>query len=375
MKRTAVIMAGGSGERFWPLSRIRKPKQLLPLTGNRTMIEEAIDRITPLIKPEDIFIITGELLLEPIREALPKLPPENIIAEPLKRNTAPCLALAAAFVKAKYAGKYEPDQISMAVLTADHIIKPESDFRDNIAAILDYVETNPKIAVIGVPPIRPETGYGYIELEETYNITANEVSIKDVVRFREKPEREQAEKFVVEGKYLWNSGMFFWRVDTFINEMEKHLPEIGLKINEMAKLYKGWTNKSLPGSFDQIKPVFESFPNISIDYGLMEKSGNIIVAKAIFEWDDIGSFDSLDRVRQADEDGNIVTGNVTMIDCRNSNVLNHSSINNIKFTALGMEGIVAVITDDAILVCPKDRVQEVKKLVEKIRNDGDGEWL
>jgi mannose-1-phosphate guanylyltransferase len=158
MKRTAVIMAGGSGERFWPLSRQRKPKQLLSLISEKTMLEEAIERITDIIPLEDIFIITSKLLLEPIRETLPDLPKENVIAEPAKRNTAPCLALAAAFIAAKYENIFKPSEISISVLTADHLISPTSNFQQTITSTLDYVERNEKIAIIGIKPQRPETG-------------------------------------------------------------------------------------------------------------------------------------------------------------------------------------------------------------------------
>lgn len=376
-KRCAIIMAGGSGERFWPISRKRKPKQLLKLsTPDMTMLEESIERVSGLIAPEDIFIITGELLLEPIRNSLPLLPPENVVAEPFKRNTAPCLALGAAFIAAKYgAAGISPEQISIAVLTADQEIQPVSAFRTTIEAALSHVEQNDCICTIGIPPARPETGYGYIEVSEAFDKSIDKPEIKPVVCFREKPNREQAVDFMKRGNFLWNSGMFFWRLDYFIKELSLHLPEVGLKIPEMQSKYTGKTDIPLPEPLSSIAGIFEKFPNESIDYGLMEKTGNVAVVKALFKWDDIGSWDSLERVKTSDEDGNIVEGAATIIDSKDTILINNSENGKMIVAALGLTDFVVVATDDAVLVCPKNRVQEVKKCVEEIRAKGGDKWL
>ena len=236
MKRTAMIMAGGSGERFWPLSRRKKPKQLLKLASeDKMMIEESIERISPLIDPADIFIITGEHLLDPIRRSLKILPPENVVAEPAKRNTAPCLGLGAAFIAERYSETHSKDDISIAVLTADQNISPKEGFVKTVEAAMNYVEENPVLATIGIPPSRPETGYGYIEVVEQFDQDSDVVQIKPVLKFREKPEMEKAKEFIKSGKFLWNSGMFFWRLDTFEDAMVSALPEVGNNITEKQK--------------------------------------------------------------------------------------------------------------------------------------------
>ncbi len=376
MKRTAVIMAGGSGERFWPLSRKRKPKQLLRLASeDKMMIEESIERISPLIPPEDVFIITGELLLDPMRKALEMLPPENIVAEPAKRNTAPCLGLAASFIAERYSEGYKPEDISIAVLTADQSIPDTEGFLKTVKAALDHVEKNPVLATIGIPPERPETGYGYIEVDESFDPDKEEVEIKPVVRFTEKPDVDTAEKFMKAGNYLWNSGMFFWRMDTFIDSMKKCLPEVGEQLGEMSRRYFKKTRLQLPEALETVRPIFEEFPNTSIDYGLMEKADNVVVCRAKFSWDDIGSWDSLPRIRPVDSSGNVKSGNTVTFDMNDSVIINESSDDEMIVSAFGMDDVVIVVTDDAVLVCPKDSVQEVKKSVETIKKDFGDKWL
>lgn len=374
MKRIAIIMAGGSGERFWPLSRKRKPKQLLSLESDNTMLEDSIERISRIIPPEDIYIITGSLIIESIRKTVPQIPPENIIGEPAKRNTAPCLALAAAFIKAKYANQFESSEISVAVLTADQSIKPIDEFAKTVTSALDYIENNDVIATIGIIPSRVETGYGYIEVAPIVN-KSNESNILSVKRFHEKPSSDTAQQYLESKRFLWNSGMFFWRLDIFESQMKKHLPVIGDKIEAMYRKSIGQTDKPLNSSFVYVSDIFCSFPDISIDYGLMEKADNVVVVTATFDWDDIGSWDSLDRIRPKDHLGNIVDGIAALHDVTNSIVVNQSSKNEILVAGIGLNNFVIVVTDDAVLVCPKDRVQEVKKSVEIIKQNNNDKWL
>lgn len=367
MKRIAIIMAGGSGERFWPLSRKSKPKQLLPLVSDKPMILESIERIASIIPPEDIYIITGALLLDAIRQVLPMLPPENVIAEPYKRNTAPCLALGAAFIAEKYSDQYKPEEISIAVLTADQSIYPNDAFTKTVEEAMSYVEKNPVLGTIGIIPNRPETGYGYIEVDDQFNIDSNEVEIKNVKQFREKPDLETAKEFVESGNYLWNSGMFFWRLDVFTEAMIKVLPEVGTKISEMRKCYQKWTDKVLPEPLHTVSPIFKAFRNVSIDYGLMERAEKVVVVKALFKWDDIGSWDSLERVKKTDENGNIIIGETALVNVNNSVIANYSTGKKIITAGVNLDGMVIVVTDDAVLVCPKDQVQDVKKAVAKVK--------
>lgn len=368
-------MAGGSGERFWPLSRKRRPKQLLPLASEKAMITESIERISPIIPAEDIYIITSASLLEPIRKILTSLPPENIIAEPHKRNTAPCLALAAAIITEKYSVDFNTNEISIAVLTADQVISPNEGFIKTVEAALDFVESHEVICTIGIPPSRPETGYGYIEVATPFDNDKNKPEIKHVLHFREKPTLEKAIEYITTNNFLWNSGMFFWRLDVFIKNLSECLPEVGTKIGELRKCYKNETGKVLEGPLVKAANIFEAFPDISIDYGLMEKAKEVFVAKACFSWDDIGSWDSLNRVRKEDETGNIISGKTAVFDLKNSTIINASSNNEIVFAGFGLENIVVVVTDNAILVCPKERVQEVKKCVEILKKENGEKWL
>lgn len=347
-----MIMAGGSGERFWPFSRRKKPKQLLKLTSpDKTMIEEAIERIAPLIPLKDIFIITSELLQPIIREALPEIPPENIIAEPAKRNTAPCIALAAAVIVEKYAAEgIAPNAISMSVLTADHLILDAIKFHQTVAIALNHAEQTGDLVTIGIKPTRAETGYGYIEVGSQFLD-----AILPVKSFREKPDAKSAEEFVLSQKFLWNSGMFFWRLDALIDNLCEFLPEVGGKIADL---------RSVLNSPSEFLEIFAAMPDISIDYGLMERARKVSVVPAAFEWDDVGSWDGLERSFLADSLGNITFGSTASVDSTNCILVGDDSI---AVTAIGVENLVIVATPDGVLVCQKDKAQDVKKIVQILR--------
>ncbi|MBX3044518.1 MAG: mannose-1-phosphate guanylyltransferase [Candidatus Kapabacteria bacterium] len=369
MKKTAVIMAGGFGERFWPLSRMKRPKQVLNLTSpEKNMMQEAIDRIRGLIAPEDIFVITSKLLLEPIRMSLPELPPQNIIAEPAKRNTAPCLALASAVIKARYS-EITADNILTAVLTADHKIEPKENFNEIINEVFGFVASNDVLATIGINPTRPETGYGYIEVGKDLS-----GRIRKVKSFREKPDLESAQKFVKSGNFFWNSGMFFWKLSTFDSEMILNCPEIGNYISELTKLYSNYNSEALNSFNSPAEELFSSLPSISIDYALMEKSANVVCIKSDFNWDDVGAWDSLERVREKDENSNILTGNNLLIDSNNCIIINDNSTIQ-KVTGIGIENLIIINTGDSIMICPKDRAQDVKLIVNELRNNNEIELL
>lgn len=362
-------MAGGSGERFWPLSRKHTPKQLIKLGDNdKTMLREAIERIAPLIPVEDIFIITGEHLLAPIRKELPELPPENVIAEPAKRNTAPCLALGAAFIKAKY-NDIRPSEIGIAVLTADHIIKPAEKFIETVSEALKHIENHNALTTVGIPPTRAETGYGYIELPGIAS-DWTDGSAKEVLSFREKPNADKAAEYCKAGNFLWNSGMFFWRLDVFTDALIKALPEVGGKIVDMADKYIGNTATAFEKSFAGVEDIFKAFPSISIDYGLMEKADNTACVKSRFEWDDCGSFDAMERITGKDSEGNISRGKNILLESKDNIIIN-STDKDMILTGYGLEGLVVTVTDDALMICPKDKVQNVKKIVEELKKNPD----
>jgi mannose-1-phosphate guanylyltransferase len=358
MNSYVVIMAGGSGERFWPLSRMKRPKQLLALTSERMMIEEAIDRITPIVPPERVLIITSRLLRQPIIDALPGLPPENVIAEPAKRNTAPCLALACSVIESREGG-----DALMAVLTADHFIGDVEAFRHDVQVALSYAEHNDALLTLGIPPTRPETGYGYIRM--TQKVAPSHVT--RVAEFREKPSIDVAMQYLRSGEYVWNSGMFFWRTHALADAMQSVLPEVGFHINHM-------TSAIMAADPTALESTFGAMPDISIDYGVMERASNVFVVPASFPWDDVGSWDSLDRMQPRDDSGNVVQGAVTTVNTNNSVIVNAHAGSHVV-TGVGLDDVVVVVTDDATMVCSKEHAQDVKLIVKSLRNIGRSDVL
>jgi len=354
-----VIMAGGSGERFWPLSRMKKPKQLLRLTHPTvTMIEEAIARVEPLIPVDRILIITSAILRQPIIDALPHVPEANVIAEPAKRNTAPCLALACSVINAR-----EQGDACMVVLTADHFIGNAEDFRADIQRALSFSETHPALVTMGIPPTRPETGYGYIDMAEKSKPHA----IVKVSAFKEKPDFETALEYVVSGTFLWNSGMFFWRTSVLQSAMMSHLKDVGSKIVDM-------TLAITSSDHSMLASLFEAMPNISIDYGLMERAPNVFVLPASFPWDDVGSWDALERMQPMDAKRNVVQGDAIVVETSSSIIVN-AHTNKHTITTIGIDSVVVVSTDDATMICSKDKAQDVKKIVATLRDLGRDDLL
>ena len=342
--RVAVIMAGGSGERFWPLSRKLRPKQLLRLTDpSKTMLQEAVDRIAPLVGIENVYIATATHLEEPIRKAK-IVPDSNVIAEPDKRNTLGCLCWVAATFQARGMG-----DVSVAILTADHVIESPEVFRETVDRALSLSENTDGLVTMGVIPTRPETGYGYIESGADYNSFA-----KSVVRYREKPDIETAKQFVADGNFYWNSGMFFWTQAAFIRELNDTHPEAVSLIDQMADSLR-------TGKKDQAVDEFRKITNMSIDYALMEKASKVYVVKAEFPWDDVGSFDSLFRTMPVDSNGNVVIGKVSVKDCTGCIFYNDSFSG--ALTAVGLKDMILVQTDDVTLAAPSTDAQRVKELV------------
>lgn len=348
MMRVAVIMAGGSGERFWPLSRKLRPKQLLRLTDpNKTMLQEAVDRIAPLVGRENVYIATATHLEAPIRSAN-IVPDCNVIAEPDKRNTLGCLSWVAATFLSR--GMKE---CSVAILTADHVIENPDLFRKTIDQGLTLAEETKGLVTLGVTPTRPETGYGYIECGAQLNDTA-----RSVERYREKPDLETAKKFVAAGNFYWNSGMFLWTQEAFFKELADTQPETVQLINRMSDAIQ---EGLLPKAIED----FRNIPNISIDYALMEKATQVYVVKAEFPWDDVGAFDSLFRTMPKDENGNVVLGNVTCKDCSGCILYNDSSEGTLS--VVGLSNVILVQTDDVVMAAPAQDAQRVKELVAMIK--------
>ena len=351
-RRVAVIMAGGSGERFWPLSRQKRPKQLLRLTSDtETMIEEAVSRIAPLVSAENVFVATSRILAEPIRAAGLPIPDANILAEPTKRNTAGCLCWVTAQLQARFPG----EEVSIAVLTADHQIGERPEFRACVDRALSAAEQFPALVTIGVKPDRPETGYGYIEAKGELVAPGTH----RVARFREKPDRAAAEAYVAAGNYSWNSGMFFWRASVFMNQMRVASPGHATATDRMREALAA-------GNEAEAVAAFESLPDISIDYALMERATEVLVVEASFPWDDVGAWDAMARSRTADANGNVLDGNPIVADTHGSIILNDAP-DGMAVGVVGMDNVIVIATKDAVLVIPKDRAQDVKAIVKELK--------
>jgi mannose-1-phosphate guanylyltransferase len=365
MKRVAVIMAGGAGERFWPLSRQRYPKQLLKIAGNRSMLRAALERIRPLVAPEHTFIITGRHLKPAIEEAARELPPNNVIGEPEGKNTAACLALACAAVKARFAE--EADTV-MVVLTADHFIRDTQAYAQDCSQAIVYAERQDALVTFGIAPDRPETGYGYIELGEPIEGFTN---LYRVARFREKPDPETARQFMQSGRHLWNSGMFVWRTSVLVQAFRKYLPRMFEQLAPMADALK-------TGSAEELAAVFEPLEKTSIDVGVMEKADNVAVVKANFDWDDIGTWGSLARLLPRDANGNVLFGNAIALKSENSIVYSTAGAECGEgpiVVGLGLKDMIVVHTPDAILVLPANETQHVKDVVAYLRQHGMTQYL
>ena len=355
MELFAVIMAGGVGSRFWPRSKEKTPKQLLKIFGENTMIQDTVKRLKDIVKDENIFIITNKLQKPEIINQLSHIPEENIIEEPFGRNTAACIGLASVVIENKM-----KDAV-MIVLPADHIIKDIDAFHKTIKRAANFAYESKGLVTIGISPSRPETGFGYIQIDET-EVSEN---IYKVISFAEKPNYATAVRFFESGDFLWNSGMFIWRADTILEEIQYH----------MQDLYEGLgyiKNDLNTSSFDQtVSKVYGQLKSISIDYGIMEKSSKVYLTKGDFSWSDVGSWEEVYQISKKDDDGNSVIGNVFTDMTVDSYIYSPN-----KFTAvIGIENLIVINTDDALLIVRRDQCQEVKKVVDHLKINKLNEYL
>lgn len=356
MKRTALIMAGGKGERFWPRSRVSLPKQFLSLTDDgKTMIQLTVERISPLVNIEDVYIATNKNYKELVKQQLPGIPEENILCEPVGRNTAPCIGLGAAHVAKKY------DDATMIVLASDHLIKNNEIFTETFTQACEVAEKGENLVTIGITPNYPETGYGYIK----YDQNTKEGSAYAVEKFVEKPVLEVAKEYLADGHYLWNSGMFVWKVSTILNNFKKLLPE------SYAALMK---IKESVGTADEEAVLNKEFMNLeaeSVDYAIMEKADNIYIILGNFGWDDIGSWLAVGRIKKTDDDNNVVNGNVVTVNTKNCVIEGADKL----IATVGLRDMVVVDTKDAILISTKENAGEIKKVLAKLRETGKNQYL
>ncbi len=351
----AVVLAGGYGERFWPASTVRHPKQLLTLLGERTMLELAVDRLDGLIPPERVLVLTSVDLVAATIEASPMLPAANIIGEPVRRDTAAAVALACAVVKAR-----DPEGV-FCIVTADHVIGDLELFRQTLAQGLTVAATDDVLVTIGITPTWPSTAFGYVEAGEVFG-TFGPITFRRVTRFVEKPDAATATRYLESGDFSWNSGMFVWSVSVLHRAFDDHAPELGAMIDALVPVVD--TER-----FDAaLAAQFEPLRRISIDYALMERASNIVMAKGGFAWDDVGSWPEVAEYLPRDDHGNACRGSVEVIDASDNVVISEGHL-----TALiGVEGLVVVQAAGVTLVCPKDRAQDVKEMVMKLRETG--EW-
>lgn len=356
MKKTALIMAGGRGERFWPKSRQNLPKQFLSLTDDgKTMIQLTVERISSLVEAQDIYVSTNQDYKSLVMEQLPQIPEENILCEPVGRNTAPCIGLGAIHMAQKYG-----DAV-MLVLPSDHQIKYNAIFLSTLEDACQTAELGPNLVTIGITPDAPETGYGYIKfLPEELLGRAYRVD-----RFVEKPDLNTAKEYVDSEQYLWNSGMFIWKVSTILENLQEHLPEV---YGGLLKIQEAFGTENQEQVLEQ---VFWKLPSESIDYGVMEKAKNIYILTGAFGWDDVGSWLAVGRLKKSNEFGNVITGNAVTIDTKNSIIQGGRKL----IATVGLQDIIVVDTEDALLVCDKDSAGDIKKVLENLKICNRTEYL
>ena len=341
-----VIMAGGSGTRFWPYSRHSRPKQLLKIVGETSMLQMTVDRLKKVNTVQDIFIVTRQDLADTIMDEITGVKPENIIVEPSGKNTAPCIGLSALKI-----AKLQKDAV-MGIFPADHLIVGHKRFAKAITTAKHIAHKKKALVTIGLKPTFPSTGYGYIQYDQKSDF--DHLDAYKVKVFAEKPHLSLAEKFIGSGDFLWNSGMFIWTVDTFFKNLQKHMPDLFLQLKKIDKLMD--QEKDFKDLWEEIKPE-------SIDYGIMEKAKDVYLIKAKFEWSDLGSWNTVYDNMHKNDKGNAIKGDGIVLNGKNNFIQSDNRLT----AVVGLDNIVVVNTKDATLVIPKDHVEDVKKLVEYLK--------
>ena len=343
----AVVMAGGRGTRFWPRSRNARPKQFLAIVGTETLLHQTVRRLDGHVAPERIFVVTTEDLAEDTRRMLAKLPPENVIVEPEGRNTAPCLALVE--IEQKF-----PSAV-MAVLSADHWIGDRELFLEDLDLAVKHAAWERELVTFGIRPTYPETGYGYIESE-------GHGAVLKVKAFREKPPVEVAVQYLESGRHFWNAGMFVWTLADFREGLLKHAPEVLTPLDAWVKA--GAKPEALVAAYRQL-------PKVAIDVALMEKAESVAVVPTRFRWSDVGSWPAAIEFQETDSEGNVSQGETLLLDTRNSAFFGGKRL----IAASGVDDLIVVDSDDALLICHRDRAQSVKQIVERLKAEGREDLL
>jgi mannose-1-phosphate guanylyltransferase len=353
----AVIMAGGVGTRLWPRSRQSTPKQLLDIVTENTMLQETFLRIEPLIPPDKVFVITNGTYAPIVREQIPQLPRENVIVEPAGRNTAPCIGLAALYLR-----QLDPEGV-MVVLPSDHLICKAPHFRDTLKVVAEVAQGG-HLVTMGIQPDSPHTGYGYIQRGDFLR-QMGQHGVYKVARFTEKPDEATAQRFLDSGQYYWNSGMFGWKVSAILEAIEVHLPTLHARLMAIEAALGS------QGEREVMEEVWQGVESISVDYGIMERADNVAVIPMDVGWSDVGSWATVAELMPKDAEDNVVIGEHIGIDTTGSLLYSSGRL----IATIGLRDIIVVDTGDAVLVCPKSRAQEVKELVGELRGKQKDEYL
>ena len=360
--RYAVIMAGGRGERFWPLSRETRPKQLLQLLGRQSLLQAAVERVRPLVPAENILVITNAVQAPAVRAQLPWIPRENIVAEPVGRDTCAAVTLGAALVGAR------STTAVMALLPADHVVGQERKFQQVLSDCYDLATRGQAMVTIGIQPTEPSTAYGYIQVGTALPAPAGgrpgKTPFHKVDRFVEKPDRDRAEQYLRTGQYRWNAGMFIWGFVTITEGLRAHQPEMYEACQRWFKVARQ------PARLARVLArEYPGLRRISIDYALMEKAQNVVVADGAFDWDDLGSWNALARHWKADPEGNCVQGDWVQVDAARNLILDARTRKRTPIAVVGQRDTVLVLTDDAVLLAHKSQTQQIRELVRKLAAD------
>lgn len=343
-------MAGGSGTRFWPKSREQRPKQLLEIVGPGTMLQNTVRRLRPLIPAQNIFVVSTQIQAREIARQLPDLPAANLLIEPIGKNTAPCIGLGAIYMR-----RLNPEGV-MVVLPADHLIEDDDAFLATLRAGARIAAERKKLVTIGVKPTYPATGYGYIQCGKS-EFQVDGMPAHGVKTFAEKPNFETAQRFLKSGDFLWNSGIFIWTFSTILSQIEELLPQMHDGLVEIDR------HIGLPDEQQTIDRVYRQIKSISIDYGVMEGARNVVVLPAQFRWNDLGSWDEVYKLQKKDGEQNAALTPSVLLDCHGCLIDAPDRV----VAAVGLKDIAVINTPDALLICPRERAQEVKELVELLR--------
>jgi mannose-1-phosphate guanylyltransferase len=362
MKTFAVVMAGGIGSRFWPRSREKTPKQLLKIASQRTMLQNTLNRIEKIADPSNTLIITTKNQKQSLISQIPNFPVQNIIAEPFGKNTAPCIGLAALFIE-----RVQSDAV-MVVVCADHIITDVENFTETVKLGIDVAYESKSLITMGIVPRRPDTGFGYIQYvndkKEAYNQYFDK-GVYKVKTFAEKPNLQTAESFLKSGDFLWNSGMFIWRTDVILEQFKKYLPDLYSSLKEIQDEV---TDSTFDSSLEQ---MYKKIKSISIDYGIMEKAENVFVIRSDFGWSDLGTWDEVYNISSKDENNNATTGQNVLINTSNCYIYSPDKL----VATIDIEDLIVINTDDALLICKRDKTQEVKEVVDFLRRKKMNDYL